>query len=384
MAIFKVPGLANRDYRALELLRQLYRLLRSTTRNNPHLWHGVLRKNTMARAIHGSVAIEGYRASMDEVMAAIEGEPPPSGNPTATWSAINGCHAAMNYIIQSADDPYFEFSKQHLKSLHFMMTASDLAANPGQWRPGAVSIVNQDTGDVVYKAPSQDIVDPLVGELVKYLDGHKHVSSVIAAAMAHLNLTLIHPFKDGNGRMSRALQTLVPALDGFVHLLMSGIEEWLGKNTRDYYATLADVGQGSWQPENDALPWIRVSIKAHYQQANTLFRRMKDLENVLVGIIHIFEREGLNDRTSIPLVNASLGFRLTNPSYQEGAGVSPYVAGRDLRALADLDILIPHGEKQGRYHTAGRVLTLLQQNARKATATVLLDPYDLMEADTDD
>ena len=94
MAIFKVPGLANRDYRALELLRQQYRLLRSTTRNNPHLWHGVLRKNTMARAIHGSIAIEGYRASLDEVMAAIEAEPP-SGNPTSTWSAINGCHAAM-------------------------------------------------------------------------------------------------------------------------------------------------------------------------------------------------------------------------------------------------------------------------------------------------
>ncbi len=35
--------------------------------------------------------------------------------------------------------------------------------------------------------------------------------AMIRAAMAHLNLVMVHPFKDGNGRMARALQTLVLA-----------------------------------------------------------------------------------------------------------------------------------------------------------------------------
>ena len=92
-----------------------------------------------------------------------------------------------------------------------MMTQFDLSSHPGKWRPGAVRVVNQDSGTVVYEAPDVEEVDPLVCELEEYLDTQDHQSVVVAAAMAHLNLTMIHPFKDGNGRMARALQTLVLA-----------------------------------------------------------------------------------------------------------------------------------------------------------------------------
>ena len=63
----------------------------------------------------------------------------------------------MTCILQAAEDPYFEFSRQFLKSLHFMMTEFDLSAHPGQWRPGAVQVVNQATGAVVYEAAIRPI-----------------------------------------------------------------------------------------------------------------------------------------------------------------------------------------------------------------------------------
>ncbi len=63
--------------------------------------------------------------------------------------------------------------------------------------------------------------------------------------MAHLNLTMIHPFKDGNGRMARALQTLVLSREGIVSPVFSSIEEWLGKNTLPYYNILAETGEGN-------------------------------------------------------------------------------------------------------------------------------------------
>ena len=378
--IFAEPALSQEDRKVLEILQGQRRRLRIETQHNPRRWHGALRRSTFARAIQGSNAIEGYNATMDEAMAAVEDEPPLDER-TETWLAIQGYRKAMSCIMQAAADPYFEFSKQFLKSLHFMMTDFDLNAYPGTWRPGAVQVVNHATGEVVYDAPYSDLVDVLVNELVEYLDRESHQSAVVAAAMAHLNLTMIHPFKDGNGRMARALQTLVLAREGVVHPLFSSIEEWLGRNTQDYYNVLAEVGKGAWNPASSALPWVRFCLKAHYQQANTLIRRHDEYESLFSSIENIIRRERLNERMTIPLFNAAVGIRVTNSRYQKETEESSYVAGRDLKALTDLEILTPHGEKRGRYYTAGRELKEVRTRARRDKT--VLDPYQLPEVSVD-
>ena len=378
--IFAEPTLSKEDHKVLEILEGQRRRLRIATQNNPRRWHGTLRKSTLARAIQGSNAIEGYNASMDEAMAAVEDEPP-LDEKTVTWLAIGGYRAAMTYIMQAAEDSYFEFSRQFLKSLHFMMTGFDLSSRPGQWRPGAVRVVNNETGAVVYAAPDVETVDALAGELVEYLERPSHESVVVAAAMAHLNLTMIHPFRDGNGRMARALQTLVLAREGVIHPLFSSIEEWLGRNTQDYYNVLAEVGGGAWNPSNSASPWVKFCLKAHYQQANTLIRRHDEYESVLDSIDRIIERERLNERMAIPLFNAALGIKVTNSRYQKETEESSYVAGRDLKVLADLDILNPHGEKRGRYYTAGKELKDARDGAR--LNKTVQDPYELSAVSSD-
>src|SRR3990172_4743171 len=98
--------------------------------------------------------------------------------------------------------------------------------------------------------------------------------AIVRAAIAHLNLVLIHPFRDGNGRMARCLQTLVLAREQILEPIFCSIEEYLGRNTLAYYDILAEVGGGSWQPERDALPWVRFSLTAHLRQARTMLRRI--------------------------------------------------------------------------------------------------------------
>ncbi len=372
--IFVEPRLSREDHKVLKTLKDQRGRLKIATQNNPRRWHGTLRKNTFARVIQGSNAIEGYNASMDEAMAAVEDEPL-LDKKTETWFAINGYRSAMTYIMQAAEDPYFEFSKQFLKSLHFMMTQFDLSSHPGTWRPGGVQVVNQKSGAVVYEAPNVENVDSLVCELVEFLDNQSHESVIVTAAMAHLNLTMIHPFKDGNGRMARALQTLVLAREGMIHPLFSSIEEWLGRNTQDYYNVLAEVGQGVWAPSNTTLPWVRFCLKAHYQQANTLIRRFEEYESVFESIEEIIKRDRLGERMTIPLFHAALGIKVTNSRYQKETETSSHVAGRDLKTLTDSEILTPHGEKRGRYYTAGKEITEARAGARRAKS--VLDPYEL-------
>ena len=98
--------------------------------------------------------------------------------------------------------------------------------------------------------------------------------------MAHLNLVMIHPFKDGNGRMARALQTLVLAREAILAPEFSSIEEYLGRNTPAYFDVLGQVGGGKWQPERDARPWVRFVLTAHYRQALILERRPRERKTV--------------------------------------------------------------------------------------------------------
>lgn len=82
-------------------------------------------------------------------------------------------------------------------------------------------------------APESNLSDGRVSEPVDYLRSDTNEPPIVRAAMAHLNLTMIHPFRDGSGRVARALQALVIARDGLLRPVVSIIEEWSGANTVD-------------------------------------------------------------------------------------------------------------------------------------------------------
>ena len=375
--IYQTPKLQPEDQEAITLVAEQRERLRHYIQHSPSRWTGSLRRAMLARAIQGSNSIEGYIADIDTVVAAIEGEPPVDER-TETTMAINGYQAAMTYIMQAAQDQYFEFSKQFLKSLHFMIAGYSMKNQPGQWRSGSVFVVNSKTGQTVYDPPDVDAVDLVVTELVEYLkDDTISEPGIIRAAMAHLNLTMIHPFKDGNGRVARALQTLVIAQDGILHPVFSSIEEWLGENTQEYYDILAETGQGKWNPQRDALEWVRFCVKAHYQQAAKLIRRNEEASKLYDGLIQIISREELPDRTWNPLFDAAIGLRVTNSRYRTDADITDFTASRDLRRLCEAGLLVPHGEKRTRTYSAAKPITDLRTATRIKRPPE--DPYELVQ-----
>jgi Fic family protein len=221
-----------------------------------------------------------------------------------------------------------------------------------------------------------EVVNGLVEELINYLKGSPELA-LVRAAMAHLNLTMIHPFKDGNGRVARALQTLVIAQDGLLHPVFSSIEEWLGDYTQDYYDILALTGQGKWNPERDSLPWVRFCIKAHYQSAAKVSRRNEEAAKVYEGITSIIEREHLPERTWIVLFDSALGLRVTNARYRKDAEITDYTASRDLKKLSDCGLLIPEGEKRARTYKGAKPITDLRNASR--VRRPFEDPYLLIK-----
>jgi len=375
--IYQEPELTDADLHVLNLIKEQREKLSVYMNYNPKRWFGTLRKATLARAIRGSNSIEGYNASLDEAMAAVEEDDPPFDEKTETWLAINSYRSAMTYILQTCQDPTFEFGKQFLKSLHFMMRQWDMSKNPGQWRTREIFVVDDRLPDPVYEAPDHENVDGLIDELVEYIRNDSDTSVLIKAAMAHLNLTMIHPFRDGNGRMARALQTLVLSQDGLIHPIFSSIEEWLGRNTPEYYKALQAMSDGNWAPQFSASSWIRFCLTAHYQQALTIIRRHEEYNALFERIEQVIINHRLHERMTLPLFDCALGMRMTNSRYQREAEVSVHVATRDLKQLVEHGLCEPHGEKRGRHYYGSEKLRAHRMKTR--CKKPIPDPYAAYE-----
>jgi Fic family protein len=364
--VFRTPELAEDERDVLQLLAEQREQLCDRVAE-PQRWNGTLRKMAFARAVQGSNRIEGYNASLDDVVAAVENEPTLDAT-EETQLALAGYRDAMTYVLQIADDEALKIDDGLIKSLHFMMIKHDLRKNPGQWRPGDIYVVD-DEGKKVYEGPASDEVPQLVAEMLQQLRQDQS-PVLVKAAMAHLNLALIHPFSDGNGRMARCLQTLVLARDRVLAPTFSSIEEFLGRNTDAYYDVLADVGAGSWHPERDARPWIRFCLRAHFLQIRTTQRRRAEIEELWNGCVALTKRSGLPERCAAGLVDTAYGLRIRRGSYQlaaeqtTGEEISRQSASRDLKAMVDLGLLEPVGERRARYYLVGDEARKLREDIR--------------------
>lgn len=372
--IFKSPDLQDDEIQVIRSISGMYKSLRYVL-SNPTRWDGFLRRTTFAKAIRGSNSIEGYVVTVEDAIAAAEGEDPMEAE-DPTWQAIVGYRNAMTYVLQLCKDPGFKMSDAYLRSLHFMIMQYDISKNPGSWRPGPVYVRDEAKRVTVYEAPPAEKVPNLVGELMEYINGKQDSDHMLVkSAMAHLNLAMIHPFSDGNGRMARCLHTLAFSSRGISDPTFSSIEEYLGRNTQDYYDVLARVGQGSWHPLNDTRPWIRFCLTAHYRQAATLLMRNRMFSALWEELEAEIKKAALPDRSILALSDASLGLRVRSIHYKNLADISQVVASRDLKAMVKAGLLIAVGEKRGRIYKASERIRQIAINIRQKEPRLVEDPF---------
>jgi Fic family protein len=372
--LFTTPELSDRDLAVLEEIERYRNRLQYELRN-PKRWTGHLRRNLMARAIRGSNSIEGYDVSLDDALAAVEEDEPMDAD-RETWAEITGYRSAMTYIQQLAGSEPFEFNATLLNSLHYMMLSHDLSKSPGQFRRRTVYVYDDEAGEVVYEGPDWELVGGLVDELVAWLRMPPSEPVFVRAAMAHLNLVMIHPWRDGNGRMARALQTLVLARDGILAPEFSSIEEYLGhgRNTLEYYAVLGNVGGGRWNPGNDAATWVSFNLRAHHIQAQTVLRRTEEASRLWDELESLAGGEGLPERAIMALYPAALGLRVRRTTYQLDAEIAPGAATRDLRKMVNAGLLVPHGQTRGRWYMGSERLQIIYRDV-KASRQPVVDLY---------
>ena len=322
--LYETPRLEAVDHDVLGELEAMRADLRHRIAE-PRKWTGLLRRSLMAASIQGSNSIEGYKVTLADAEAAVTGDEPLETD-AATWQEITGYRDALTYVQQLGASPEFEWHHMLLNAMHFMLLKHRLSMGPGRFRPGGIYVTDTATQTVVYEGPDADRVPGLMVELAAWLNnGDPAAPAYVRAAMAHLNLVSIHPWRDGNGRMSRCVQTLVLAREGVLAPEFSSIEEWLGtgRNTYAYYDALTEVRGGArFEPHDETLSWVRFNLRAHHLQAQIVRLRFDEAARLWTELADLAEARHLPERAVTALYEVANGSNLRRASYQRDEGLS--------------------------------------------------------------
>lgn len=310
---------------------------------------GSLRREVRASSIESSTSIEGFSVSPEEALALT------SGREAAARDAENrqavACYArAMDQVGTMGVDPAFRWLDRVILDLHFSACYFQRDKDPGLWRTGQIGVTGAD-GSLEFRGPDGERVVELMAEVIDWLAaGDLEVDVVVRAAMAHLHVISVHPFRDGNGRVSRIVQSLVLARAGLSSPEFFSIEEYLGAHTREYYAALREAQGGSYQPRRDASGWVAFCVEAHLVQAR---QRLAQIERAAARWGHL---EGLvnerawPERLTIALEQSLVG-GTERGKYGREAEVSPATASADFRRLLDAGLV----DQRGRGRNIGYV-----------------------------
>ncbi len=234
--------------------------------------------------------------------------------------------------------------------------------NVGGWRRGPVEVVSGQLGKekIHFEGPPPDRVKSEMRTFLKWIDGDQALDLVLKSAIAHLWFVTIHPFEDGNGRISRALADLLLARsEGTPHRFYS-LSSQIQRERKSYYSILEETQKGGL----DVTPWIEWYLNC---LGGALERALEELEAVLSKSRYLesLSHFDLNQRQRKLLNRLLDGIegKLTSTKWAKMAKCSQDTAYRDIVDLLDRGLLKkdPGGGRSTSYS-----LVLPEEGKRKA------------------
>ena len=318
-------------------------------------WLGSVRRQWRAASAESSIEIEGFHVPAEDTVAVTSGDEPLDPNDDDRM-ALSNYARAMDHVGVMADDPVFQWLDRVILDLHFDACYFRRDEDPGRYRRSGIEVTRPQGGPPLYIGPPHEDVPKLMDEVVNWLEhGDLDAHVAVRAAMAHLHVVSVHPFRDGNGRISRLVQSLVLARDGLLAPELVSIEEYLGRNTDAHYAILKTVQGGGYQPQRDAAPWVEFGVQAHLDQAQRRIDQIAAAGARWSALEDLVEQRGWLDRLVIAL-EQSLFQGTDRTSYAAEADVSPPTASNDLRRLLDAGLVIRQGRGRTTRYLASETL----------------------------
>ena len=248
----------------------------------------------MIKSTEASNEIEGIVTTSVRLKKLVEEKTKPRNR---NEQEIAGYRDVLNIIHDSFD--VIPISKNYILQMHKIMFSHMNNPIAGRTKDvqNYIGITYSDGHTKVLFTPlspfeTPEALDKICDEYNKVI-GNLELEPLIAIPIFIHDFLCIHPFNDGNGRMSRLLTTLLLYRSGFYVGKYISLESLIAKNKSDYYDTLRQSGL-HWHEENeDVLPFVKYIlgiILAAYKEFEDRFsiveEKLSAVELVRKAILH--------------------------------------------------------------------------------------------------
>ena len=265
-----------------------------------------------------------------------------------------GGSPAINRNIEGIVDMMFDATKKFDKPLtkkrlfdwHYAMFPMGRSGmyeiTVGSWRndsTGPMQVVSgaMDKEKIHYEAPPAELIDNEITVFLNWFNKKPDIDPVLKAGIAHLWFVTLHPFEDGNGRITRAITDMLLARSDGLPRRFYSMSSQIQKQRKSYYEILERTQKGKL----DITEWINWFL-------NTLRKAIMNSEDTLSLITrkhrfwNTYGTRIKNERQKRLLNKLLEGFtgNLTTSRWAKIAKCSQDTALRDIQDLIDKGILV--------------------------------------------
>ena len=309
-----------------------------------------LRRVATIESVGSSTRIEGARLSDHEVEILLANLEIRSFQ-TRDEEEVAGYAEAMNLIFESWE--HIPFTENHLKQLHGILLkfSTKDSTHRGEYKklPNNVEAFDADGKSigVIFETASPFDTPRLMADLMistsqSLADRELHPILVIAAFVVHF--LAIHPFQDGNGRLSRILTALMLLRQGYAYVPYSSLERIVEENKENYYRALRSSKRQIRTTEENLDDWVRFFLHTLKTQKDALLRKIQR-EQMLEKLAPVSEQI---------LILAKERGRVNISEAVALLAINRNTAKAHFRQLVQQGYLVQHGVRKSTWYSPGK------------------------------
>lgn len=249
-----------------------------------------LRRVATIESIGSSTRIEGSRLSDREVERLLSNLAIQSFD-TRDEQEVAGYAELMDLVFGAWQD--IPFNENHIKQLHQILLrhSEKDARHRGQYKTNSNSVAAFDENGaqvgIVFETATPFDTPRLMGELVSWVNQERekgYLHPLLIVAIFVVVFLEIHPFQDGNGRLSRVLTTLLLLQAGYAYVPYSSLESVIEVNKEAYYLALRQTQRTIRTEAPDWAPWLVFFLRSLAEQVRRLEKKVERERIVLSAL----------------------------------------------------------------------------------------------------